>query len=117
VARSAKVARDWQQACNQLAGECQRVYDQLAADPTYDDGDRQHPLDGAAGRGSFEGVSMRRWQIDVTAGGRIWYFVDEQPTGTGQKRRSGRVILDAVHTGHPKVTETKPTAKRRLGRR
>lgn len=60
---------------------------------------------------------MRRWQIDVTSGGRIWYFVDATPTGKGQKRRSGRVIIDAVHFGHPKSTERKPTRKQRPGRR
>jgi len=45
----------------------QRVYDQLAKEPDRDDGDRQHPLEGTAGRGSFEGVDYVRWQIDVTS--------------------------------------------------
>lgn len=117
VARNAKVASDWNELANQAAGECQRVYDQLQTDPTFDDGDRQHPLEGAAGRGMFEGRLMRRWQIDVTSGGRVWYFVDDTPTGSGQRRRSGRVIIDTVHFGHPKQTETKPTGKRRPGRR
>lgn len=117
VARSPKVAADWNEFANRAAGECQRVFDQLQTDPTLDDGDRQHPLEGIAGRGSFEGRHMRRWQIDVTSGGRVWYFVDETPTGRGQRRRSGRVIIDVVHFGHPKATETKPGGKRRPGRR
>ncbi len=117
VARNLKVAGHWKELANRAAGECQRVFDQLQTDPTLDDGDRQHPLEGAAGRGSFEGRQLRRWQIDVTSGGRVWYFVDDTPTGSGQRRRSGRVIIDVVHFGHPKATETKPGGKRRPGRR
>jgi len=84
---------------NMFAGECQRVYDQLESDPTFDDGDRQQVLVGQAGRGSFEGVDYVRWQIDVTSGARIWYFVDQ------------------VHFAHPKSTERKPGNKARPGRK
>lgn len=116
TARSKKVAEAWRELANQFAGECQRVYDQLQSDPTFDDGDRQHPLEGEAGRGSFDGRAMRRWQIDVTSGARIWYLVDATESGSGQKRRSGTVIIDQVHPGHPKGTERKPSGKRRPGR-
>ena len=77
---------------------------------------RQHPLEGKAGRGTFKGVDYVRWQIDVTSGGRVWYFIDRTPIGSGQKRRSGTVIIDEVHSGHPKTTEKRPTGKRRPGR-
>ena len=116
VARSTKVAAAWNQLANGAAGEMQRVYDQLAKQPDRDDGDRQHPLEGKAGRGTFKGVDYVRWQIDVTSGGRIWYFIDRTPSGSGQKRRSGTVIIDQVHSGHPKTTEKRPTGKRRPGR-
>ena len=83
VARSKKVAAAWMELSSRFAGECQRVYDQLERDPTFDDGDRQHPLEGQAGRGSFEGVAMLRWQIDVTSGARVWYLIDAGERGTG----------------------------------
>lgn len=111
------MAAAWNELANMAAGEMQRVYDQLATTPDYDDGDRQHPLEGQAGRGSFEGRDYVRWQIDVTSGGRVWYFLDSTPEGSGQRRRSGTVILDAVHPGHPKQTEKRPTGKRRPGRK
>ena len=117
AARSRKVAAAWDQLCSQVAGEGQRVYDQLQSDPAHDDGDRQHPLEGGAGRATFEGRDFVRWQIDITSGGRIWYFIDPTPTGIGQRRRSGTVILDAVHPGHPKETEKRQAGKRRPGRR
>lgn len=116
-ARSKKVAADWAELCHQVSGEGQRVYDQLQSDPQHDDGDRQHPLYGTQGRGTFQGREFQRWQIDITSGGRIWYFIDPTPFGAGQRRRAGTVIIDAVHAGHPKQTETRPTHKRRPGRR
>ncbi|MFD7447285.1 hypothetical protein [Streptomyces sp. NPDC059909] len=39
---------------------------------------------------------MERWQIEVTAGGRIWYLLDIE-------RRT--VWIDCASTGHPKATD------------
>lgn len=116
VACSKKVAAEWKELANQLSGECQRVFDQLTTQPYYDDGDRQHRLEGAAGRGTYKGKHYQRWQIDVGSGSRVWYFIDETPIGKGQKRRLGTVIVDAVHAGHPKSTEQNKSGKRRPGR-
>lgn len=116
-ARSVKVEQEWNEFCNQMVGECQRVYDQLATAPDRNDGDRQQPLKGTTGVGTFEGATYARWQIDVTSGGRVWYFIDEQSYGSGKKRRAGRVVIDRVFPGHPKSTEHKPAGKRRPGRR
>jgi len=117
AARSKKVSENWDEFSNQASGECQRVYDQLATNPLYDDGDRQQRLGGEAGRVTYNGVQYERRQIDVTDGGRVWYFVDPTPLGSGQKRRLGKVVIDMVATGHPKKTEKKPGGKRRPGRK
>lgn len=117
VARSRKVSEGWDELSRQAAGECQRVFDQLATDPLHDDGDRQLRLSGEAGRVTFRGVQYERRQIDVTSGGRVWYFVDPTPFGSGQKRRLGKVFIDTVVAGHPKETEKKPSGKRRPGRK
>ncbi len=115
-ARSEKIAAAWKELCNQFSGECQRVYDQLSTDPLNDDGDRQQPLRGETGIGTFEGRTLQRWQIDVGSGSRVWYFVIREDAGKGQKRRSGKVIIDQVHPGHPKATERNNSGKRRPGR-
>jgi hypothetical protein len=115
-ARSKKIAEKWAEFTHIASGECQRVYDQLATNPLYEDGDRQHRLAGEAGRVTFKGVVYERRQIDVTSGGRIWYFVDPTPFGTGQRRRLGKVIIDEVLFGHPKATEEKPAGRKRPGR-
>ena len=78
---------------------------------------RQHSLEGEMGRGAFKRRPLRRWQIDVTSGARVWYLIDPEESGRGQQRRSGRVIIDQVHPGHSKSTETKPSGKREPGRR
>lgn len=117
VARSKKVSEVWHELANQFSSDCQFVYDRLTNDPKIDDGDRQHPLEGEAGNGSYQGRSYKRWQIDVGSGSRVWYFIDEIPEGKGQKYRSGTVIIDQVFPGHPKSTEKNLTGKRQPGRR
>jgi len=111
-----KAESEWNQFCNQAAGECQRVYDRLTHEPHHDDGDRQQPLKGSLGYGTFDGITYPRWHIDVAGGGRVWYYIDRTPFGSGQKRRAGRIIIDRVHMGHPEQTEKKPGGKRRPGR-
>jgi len=115
-ARSVKVAEAWQQWATSEPAALQRVYDQLQADPLARSS-RQVPLAGPLGTGTFDGVSLPRWQFEVTAGGRLLYLVDDAPFGQGKKRRAGRVIIDVVSAGHPKETEQKQAGKRRPGRR
>lgn len=115
VAADKGVAEKWdrwaQQEPNALAGP----YDRLARNPT-EFSSRQKKLEGKTwATGTYEGMSFERWQFEVTAGGRIFYFV-EDPTGgeRGPVQRKGRgpkprrrVIVEAVHPGHPKGTERK----------
>lgn len=117
VARSKKISEQWIEYVNQANAECQRVYDQLSTNPLFEDGDRQQRLAGEISRGIFEGEAYERRQIDITSGGRVWYFVDQTPFGSGQKKRNGRVIIDAIFMGHPKDTEKKQSGKRRPGRK
>lgn len=116
VARSKKVSDAFNELANQFSGDCQYVYDQLSKEPKFDDGNRQHPLEGEPGRASFQGRDYKRWQIDVGSGSRIWYFIDDTPIGKGRMQRSGTVIIDQVLPGHPKSTEKGFTGKRRPGR-
>ncbi|MFE4777895.1 hypothetical protein [Streptomyces sp. NPDC056713] len=54
--------------------------------------ERHHRLKGELVRGE----TMDRWQIEVTAGGRVWYLLDvERHT----------VWIDRASTGHPKATD------------
>jgi hypothetical protein len=42
------------------------------------------------------GEELEQWQYEVTAGGRVWYCVDDD-------RRT--VWMTDAHVGHPKATE------------
>jgi len=107
-----RVAKEWCKlaavAPNELAAAC----DQLSTDPIkYSN--RQHRLRGDLATGTYEGTVYDRWQYEVTAGGRVWYFVDDPTQGGGvkpvRKGRGGRprrrVLIEKVHIGHPKATE------------
>ncbi|MEU3304236.1 hypothetical protein ABZ729_31125 [Streptomyces sp. NPDC006678] len=55
-----------------------------------------HRLKGELAHGTHRGQTMDRWQIEVTAGGRIWYLLDVE-------RRTAWVAV--APTGHPKATD------------
>ncbi len=117
IARSRKVAKDWEEFANKATSQCAEVYDRLEKNPdTYESG-RQHELKGSTGQGNYNGLEYTRWQIDVASGGRVWYFIDRISHGQGKGRRAGTVMFDAVYMGHPKSTMRKPTGKSRPGRR
>lgn len=115
VAADKGVADDWDKWANHEPNALATAYDQLATDPTQFSS-RQRKLEGKTyGTGTYEGKRFERWQYEVTSGGRIFYFVDD-PTDGGRKkperqgrgpRQRRRVIIEAVHPGHPKGTERK----------
>lgn len=88
----------------------------LARPPRTDEWEIVAADKGAAwGTGTFEGQTFTGWQYEVTGGGRIFYFVDDPTDGGRRKpqrqargpRPRRRVIVEAVHPGHPKATERK----------
>lgn len=109
------VADDWNRWAKQEPNALAAAYDQLATNPTQFSS-RQRKLEGKTwGTGTYDGKTYDRRQYEVTSGGRIFYFVDD-PTDGGRKkpqhqgrglRPRRRVIVEAVHPGHPKGTERK----------
>lgn len=115
VAADKSVADERDQWAKQEPNALAAAYDQLATSPAQFSS-RQRRLEGKTfGTGTYEGKTYDRWQYEATSGGRIFYFVDD-PTDGGRKKleRKGRgpkprrrVIIEAVHPGHPKETERK----------
>jgi hypothetical protein len=115
VAADKGVVEDWDRWAKQEPNALATAYDQLSSNPTQFS-PRQKRLEGKTyGTGTYDGTTYDRWQYEATSGGRIFYFVDD-PTDGGRKRpqRKGRepkprrrVIVEAVHPGHPKATERK----------
>lgn len=83
------------QICAVAAANARTAWERITTDPRQRDS-RQHPLKGALGQRIVNGVEMEQWQYEVTAGGRLWYCVDD---------KAKTVWLTDAHVGHPKGTE------------
>jgi hypothetical protein len=53
-------------------------------------------LKGSLGTRTVNGRELEQWQYEVTGGGRIWYYIDDQDR---------TVWMTAASSGHPKATE------------
>ncbi|HEX6074217.1 MAG TPA: hypothetical protein VFZ32_03010 [Micromonosporaceae bacterium] len=58
--------------------------------------DRRHRLKGNLGTGMFKGQEFERWQYEITAGGRVWYLIDDV---------NRTAWITYAGTGHPKATD------------
>jgi hypothetical protein len=85
----------WDQLCNQHPEAAARVHNFLAENPRRRT-DRNHPLRGELGVGVVRGVTVERWQHEVTGAGRVWFLIDDE---------RHTIWLDVVALGHPKTTE------------
>lgn len=87
--------KGWEQICSAAPANARTAWERITVDPRNRD-DRQHPLKGSLGVRTVNGQDLEQWQYEVTAGGRIWYCIDDaHPT----------VWLTDAHVGHPKTTE------------
>lgn len=94
---SGEAAKGWEQLGAQAAGNTCGAWHLMRTDPAPTiRTERHHRLRGTLARGTHRGETMCRWQIEVTAGGRIWYLVDTD-------RRT--VWVEYASPQHPKATE------------
>lgn len=85
----------WEQVCAAAPANARVAWERLTNDPRTRT-ERQHPLKGVLGTREVSGQALEQWQYEVTAGGRLWYCIDDD-------RRT--VWLMEAMVGHPKVTE------------
>lgn len=84
-----------------LNDSCRNVSSRFTGPKTPQErSDRCHPLKGDLATVTIQGVTMQRWQYEVTSGGRIWYAVGSSV----DKRNAGTVFLVRVAPGHPNET-------------
>ncbi|MGW8955834.1 hypothetical protein [Streptomyces sp. NPDC055709] len=92
-----EAAKGWEQLSTQAATNTRAAWLVMRTDPApATRTERHHPLKGELAHGTHRGQTMDRWQIEVTAGGRIWYLLDVE-------RRT--VWITIASTGHPKATD------------
>lgn len=88
-------AKGWEQICTAAPANARVAWERITGDPRQRD-NRQHPLKGSLAERTVNGRRMRQWQYEVTAGGRIWYCIDDAAM---------TVWMTDAHVGHPKATE------------
>ncbi|ONM47106.1 hypothetical protein [Nocardia donostiensis] len=87
----------WEHLAQQAGTGLRRAFDAIRAQPrATTNPDRQHRLKGSLGSAVWKGVTLERWQYEVTGAGRIWYLVDDE-------RRT--IWISYAGVGHPKATE------------
>ena len=67
----------WEAVCSAAPANARTAWEHITADPRART-DRQHPLKGSLGTRSVNGETLEQWQYEVTAGGRLWYCIDER---------------------------------------
>ncbi|MFI5834640.1 type II toxin-antitoxin system RelE/ParE family toxin [Micromonospora sp. NPDC051300] len=90
-------AKGWEELCRQAAANTRAAFDAMETDPCpMPPTIRQHPLKGSLAVGVHNRQALPQWQYEVTAGGRVWYLVDND-----------RRICWIRHagTGHPRLTD------------
>lgn len=88
-------APSWGEVCVAAPSNARTAWEAITRDPRRRS-QRQHRLKHALGQRVVNRTEMEQWQYEVTAGGRIWYCIDD-PNRT--------VWMTAAHTGHPRATE------------
>jgi hypothetical protein len=88
-------AKGWEAICAAAPGNARTAWDRITTDPRQRD-TRQHPLKGSLGTRQVGARALEQWQYEVTAGGRIWYCIDDA---------ARTVWMTDASPGHPKITE------------
>lgn len=94
---STESCNGWEQLAKQAPANLRRAFEAIRSNPrSTGSPERHHRLKGTLASESWKGVTMERWQYEVTGGGRIWYLIDDT-------RRTAWITY--AGTGHPKATE------------
>ena len=87
--------KGWEQICAAAPTNTRTAWERITHDPRRRD-HRQHPLRGSLGRRSVNGTELEQWQHEVTAGGRIWYCIED---------KTKTVWITDAQVDHPRATE------------
>ncbi len=88
-------ASGWDELCSAAPANARTAWDEITEDPR-NHGPRQHRLKGDLGTRGLKGEQLEQWQYEVTAGGRIWYCIDDA---------NKTILMTYASVGHPKRTE------------
>ena len=93
----AAAGKGWDSLCQQARENTYRAWVTLRTEPSpRTETPRHHRLKGSLAHGTYRGQTCEQWQIEVTAGGRIWYLVDTF---------RNTCWITFAGTAHPRVTD------------
>jgi hypothetical protein len=90
-----EAAHGWDELCRVAPNETHAAYAAICRAPV-ERTDRRHRLKAKLATGVYQHRTYAQWQYEVTAGGRVWYLVDEERRTLWFMKASPR---------HPKTTE------------
>ena len=93
---TSEAAKGWDDLCQQAPANTFEAWATMRAGRPEAPSARHHPLKGSLALGTYRGVNLPQWQIEVTGSGRIWYLADEE---------NQRAIIMYASPRHPKATE------------
>jgi hypothetical protein len=94
---NAESAKGWEDLGRSAPGNLRRAFEAIRAQPRpAPHTQRHHPLRGSLAHVLRRGTSLEQWQYEVTAGGRIWYLIDDD---------ARTVWITYAGTRHPKATD------------
>jgi len=100
VFASRNAAKGWQDLRATQLNALVDAWDFLTRTPS-ELSEKCHPLKGDLARVARDGTEHQRWQLELSRGARIWYYV----TSSTDHRSAGTVHLIDVHTRHPNQTK------------
>ncbi len=97
-----QAAEGWDLLVSQAFHAADRAWAAMTSDPRRT-AERQHQLRGSLGQVTVGGKKLDQWQVEPTAGGRVWYAIDDEVR-----------FLWVTQAGlaHPKETEARRRRKR-----
>lgn len=87
--------RGWLQCVRQAPVHAKSAWEAIVSTPR-DVNPKQYRLKGSLSTGVQDGKTLEQWQHKITAGGRLWYLIDDETT---------TVWLKEATLSHPKATE------------
>ncbi len=94
--------KGWDALAAQRPEAADRAWVAITSEPRRTDS-RQHQLKGSFGTVSVAGTPMEQWQYEATAGGRVWYAIDDEHR---------TLWVTEAGTAYRKQTETRRRRKR-----
>lgn len=93
----AESAKGWEELSRAAPGNLRKAFDAIRAQPRpLRPTERHHRLHGSLARVRRRGDVLEQWQYEVTAGGRMWYLVDDA---------ARTVWITYAGTRHPRATD------------